>query len=289
MMNEPPQQTLLVVTGASRGLGRAIAIAFASSTQIPSLRALLVARSADDLAETAALMRDAAEQSSTEIDVSYVVADLSKLSSLELTIEKLVLEPLASSSSSLSKEYDKAVLINNAGSLGYLGRVADMSSLAELQHAINFNITSSIWLSSQFARKFALSKEGEAAPAAKCIIVNISSLCAIKPFNTMSVYCAGKAARDMFHAVLSKEESAAASSAEDVKILNYAPGMCETEMSVELAESDQLDQDLSAMYQTSLEEKKMVQPKDTAEKLLRILLADDDEWNSGAHIDYWDE
>lgn len=285
-------QTLLVITGASRGLGRAIGVAFASSSSIPSIRAILVARSEDDLAETSSLMREAAAQSSNEIEVSCILADLSDLDTLEQTVKEMF-EPPALTSPSSSSSYDRAILINNAGSLGYLGRCRDMTSLSGLQHAINFNMISSMWISSQFAQTFA-AKEG-----CKCIIVNISSLCAIEPFSTMSVYCAGKASRDMFHAVFAKEEAksggevASPSSMSEqqmpscVKILNYAPGMCETAMSQELAESDRLDRDLGSMYQTSLKKKTMVQPKDTADKLARIIEAD--KWTSGSHIDYWDE
>jgi sepiapterin reductase len=72
-----------------------------------------------------------------------------------------------------------------------------------------------------------------------------------------------------------------------VRVLNYAPGMCETAMSEELAESDRLDSKLSSMYRTALNDKTMVQPKDTAEKLVGII--ERNGWRNGAHIDYWDE
>ena len=101
----------------------------------------------------------------------------------------------------------------------------------------------------------------------------------------MSIYCAGKAARDLFHSVLAKESSADV--AVNVRVLNYAPGLCETAMSAELAESDRLDSELSSMYRTALSDKTMVQPKDTAEKLVEIIHRN--EWENGKHIDFWDE
>jgi len=100
----------------------------------------------------------------------------------------------------------------------------------------------------------------------------------------MSVYCAGKAARDLFHSVLAKEESAGGVA--NVRVLNYAPGMCETAMSEELAESDRLDSELSTVYRTALSGKTMVRPKDTAEKLVGII--ERNEWRNGDHIDFWD-
>lgn len=47
--------------------------------------------------------------------------------------------------------------------------------------------------------------------------MNVSSLCAMKPFKNWALYCSGKAARDMMFQVLALEEP-------DVRVLNYAPG-----------------------------------------------------------------
>ena len=90
----------------------------------------------------------------------------------------------------------------------------------------------------------------------------------------------------MLHTVLAKEESNAESSSE-IKILNYAPGMCETEMSRDLCNSDSLDSDLQRMYRKALQEKTMVQPRDTGEKLVQIITANN--FESGKHVDFWDD
>lgn len=46
-------------------------------------------------------------------------------------------------------------------------------------------------------------------------VVNISSLCALKPFPSWVLYCTGKAARDMMFRVLAEEEP-------DLRVLSYA-------------------------------------------------------------------
>lgn len=271
--------TLLIITGASRGLGRAIGVAFASSPSTKHLCCLLVARSESGLEETASLMREAAAAAAnnSKLDISCMVADLSDMDTLEKKVEDMFKRVTKQGSSM----YDRAtILINNAGSLGYLGKCSEMSSLTNLKKAIDFNVTSSSWISSQFVRKFS-STSSQNGKGTCVVVVNISSLCAIEPFSTMPVYCAGKAARDLFHSVLAKEASA------DVRVLSYAPGMCETAMSEELAESDRLDSDLSSMYRTALSDKTMVQPKDTAEKLVGIIHRN--EWENGQHVDFWDE
>ena len=276
-----PHRTVIVITGASRGLGRAIAVAFASclSPFGEHIRVILVARSKADLIHTERDMHNAANGSAVHLEIFCCCADLADLSALESDIDNIFHLASQSAKDSDDVPFDRAILINNAGSLGYLGKVRDMASLVDLQHAINLNVTSSIWISSQFVSKF--SRRG-----ANCLIVNISSLCAIEPFSTMSVYCSGKAARDMLHTVLAKEESNAESSSE-IKILNYAPGMCETEMSRDLCNSDSLDSDLQRMYRKALQEKTMVQPRDTGEKLVQIITANN--FESGKHVDFWDD
>ena len=275
--------TLLIVTGASRGLGRAIGVAFASSPSTKRLFCLLVARSENGLEETASLMREAAAaaENNSKLDISCMVADLSDMDTLEKKVEDVFQRATKEGSCT----YDRAILINNAGSLGCLGKCSEMSSLADLKKAVDFNVTSSSWVSSQFVRKFSSSSSSENGKGTCIVVVNISSLCAIEPFSTMSTYCAGKAARDLFHSVLAKESSADV--AVNVRVLNYAPGMCETAMSEELAESDRLDSELSSMYRTALSDKTMVQPKDTSEKLVEIIHRN--EWENGKHIDFWDE
>jgi sepiapterin reductase len=68
--------------------------------------------------------------------------------------------------------------------------------------------------------------------------------------------------------------------------LNYAPGLCDTEMSQYLADCSALDDGLHEYYVTSKEEDKWISPEDTAKKLVGIISSD--EYESGSHVDYWD-
>lgn len=58
----------------------------------------------------------------------------------------------------------------------------------------------------------------------RCVL-NITSLCAIKPFKSMGYYCVGKAAREMYFKVLTDENPS-------LDILNYSPGKCFSFVSV---------------------------------------------------------
>jgi sepiapterin reductase len=269
---------LLVVTGASRGLGRAIAKAFCSERLIDfqpfhEVRAFLVARSQTGLQETEDLMLQQAsgrkKGPKLNVNCSQHVIDLGNLDTLDSNLDDLLTE--------MAKEVldaDHVVFINNAGSLGHLGPCAESPSLADMRANVDLNITSALWTSVCFAR---FSKE-KTSETAFTTIVNISSLAAIQVFPTMGIYAAGKAARNHYHATLAKELDG---SKKNIRTLNYAPGPLETDMATELRSAEDLDTDLKSNFQQQL-----VNPDDSALELAKKLLKRD--FKSGEHIDYYD-
>ena len=57
-----------------------------------------------------------------------------------------------------------------------------------------------------FAISFLRSKFLKRFEGSSCTVINVSSLMAVESFSHFSLYCAGKAARDMMCQVLAKEE-----------------------------------------------------------------------------------
>lgn len=282
--------SLIVITGASRGIGRSIALSIADVSLQKSdgdVHMILISRSAEKLDETAKLIvekcyRNKDDSEITKITTSSHDVDLSNLDTLSNELEK-IFNPLVQS------KYKQCWLFNNAGSVEPIGETSSLAngSMDELRNAVDLNITSSMWLSSMFTKTFASPSD-----ATSIRIVNISSLCAIEPFPTMAVYCAGKAARDMFHAVLAKEFS---ESKEDqdkkgekqlFKVISYAPGACDTEMTDVLADCPSLNSGLHDYFSSAKTDKKLIDPTDSARKLVELLLKDD--YVSGLHVDYWD-
>ena len=111
----------------------------------------------------------------------------------------------------------------------------------------------------------------------------------------------GKAGRDMFHRVLAKEHTSVSSDDGDgdggnnqdtrspsFKVLNYAPGPCDTEMTNILADdtNTNLNEGIQKYFATSKKEHTLIRPEDTAKKLIQILTLD--EFESGSHVDYFD-
>ena len=253
---------LLVVSGASKGFGQAVSVAFASHFRDIPMKIILTARSESGLLTTQQMMeQELTDDERKAHNVSIYPMELSQLDSLESNLERLVdaAQPL--------DRYERVVIINNAGSVGPLGPMTSVASLSEFSNAIQFNVTSSLWFSSVWVRVL----QGHPSTT----LVNISSLCAVQPFPTMATYCAGKAARDMFHVTLANENPA-------LQVLNYAPGAMQTSMTDILKESTLLSDDLSSWFRTS----ELIDPMSSANKL--VSLFDSGNIISGSHVDYWD-
>ena len=132
-------KSLAIITGASRGIGRAIAFALAEESRVrdDTLHMVLLARSIEKLNETATLVNTI----DTEVTTSCHEIDLSNMVTLPEKLQE-ILEPL-----SRATLYDSCLLVNNAGSVSPLGTCESLSNIIELQQSINLNITSSIWVS----------------------------------------------------------------------------------------------------------------------------------------------
>ena len=256
---------LLLISGASRGLGRAVAEAFSrQSASWMSIRFVLMARSVEGLEATrqALLTRP--------VDTVHLQEmDFSDLSLLDARLDA-VLDHERVYQESTETPADHVIFINNHGSLGHIGTSLDSPSLAEMQQNINLNVTSCLWTSVRIAR---FSRQVLKVP---CTVVNISSLVAIQTFPTMGIYSAGKAARDSYHKAMALEQDD-----KDVRVLNYAPGPLETDMATELCTADQLDETLKPHFQ-----KQLVDPADSAQALVKLVL--EDAFETGSHVDYFD-
>lgn len=116
-------------------------------------------------------------------------------------------------------------------------------------------------------------------------IINISSLAAVKAFETWGIYCAGKAARDMFHKTLA-EELKVSNINRTVKVLNYAPGPLDTNMQKEIREGKLVDKNTQEFFQNMKKENQLVDPLESATKLITTLLSRP--FENGDHLDYFD-
>jgi sepiapterin reductase len=73
-----------------------------------------------------------------------------------------------------------------------------------------------------------------------------------------AVYCAGKAARDMYHRVLAEENKDGT-----IRVLNYAPGPLDTDMQREIRECPTLHKETQEYFKSLKEEEKLVKVEDS--------------------------
>lgn len=254
--------TVCVLTGASRGFGRALALLLAP---LLSPGSVLFLNARDDEA-----LRQLEAQLGAErpgLLVVRVPGDLGAQDGLQrlLGAVRELRRP---------EGLQRVLLINNAGTLGDVSKgFVGLTDPAEVNSYWYLNLTSMLCLTANILKVFPDS------PGLSRTVVNISSLCAVQPFKSWTLYCAGKAARDMMYRVLATEEPS-------VRVLNYAPGPLDTDMQ-QVARETSKDLDLQKMLQELKTKGELLDCKISAQKLLNLLQAD--MFKSGAHIDFYDK
>ncbi|KAJ3296571.1 hypothetical protein HK104_001487 [Borealophlyctis nickersoniae] len=306
-------RTLFILTGASRGFGRSVALAFASSglARAQPVDFLLVSRQASALGNVAREIEQVGKFVSgapeclfwreptrrlktswcTKIIQASGVPKGQTVTTCEADFSHQNLEKVVSDifTHIHSSNYTKVYLINNAGSLGQLARIRDQRP-ESIQLEIHVNVTAPMILTAAFLKRFASSAE-------RTVVVNVSSLAGIQPFDCWGVYAAGKAARDMFHSTIALEEAeceatekkdntlSKSSSRSRVRVLSYAPGPMDTQMQTQIR-SDMPDVPLKDAYIKMHQEGKLVNADDSAKALSKLL--EEDTYENGAHIDFYD-
>ncbi|KAK2899214.1 hypothetical protein QQF64_031252 [Cirrhinus molitorella] len=255
-------RAVCIITGASKGYGRTLALQMSRLLK-PRSVLMLVARTADQLNQ---LKEDVITlYGHNKLDVRCVQADLEKKEGVEKTVQ-------AVKETSVS-EMDHLLLINNAASLGDVSRFAlTFTDPSEVNRYLSLNVSSALSLTSGVLQAF------PRGLGLRRTVVNISSLCALKPFPSWVLYCTGKAARDMMFRVLAEEEP-------DVRVLSYAPGPLDTDMQLQ-ARRFSGDAQLRRSFSSMFSEGQLLSCNESGAKLIKLLL--DDEYPSGAHLDFYE-
>ncbi|KAJ3385965.1 hypothetical protein HDU92_002773 [Lobulomyces angularis] len=270
------EKILIVITGASQGFGSSVA----TQCNLEFTKMVLISRSEELLQQTKNKIK---------------LTDNTEILKLDLSIEQ-DFKKIFSKYKDLS--FTKVYLINNVGTLGNLDFIntaenvsGELSKLNfnSLQHEFNLNLNNCFLITTEFLNLFknGFKKNAAAIPHLKIHIINISSLAAIKAFECWSIYCAQKAARDMFFKTLALEESSEVKKKDGVtvRILNYAPGPLDTEMQKKIR--DQMPPiPLRETFIKMKLENSLINCDDSAKVLWNVLKKDD--YNNGDHIDYFD-
>ena len=231
-----------LVTGAGRGIGRAVAVELARS----GARSLLVARSDDELAETAALVAGAGGSSST------IVADLSHPDEIRRLAALVASER-------------PGVLIGNAATVAPLGPVSTIDA-AGVVTALTLNVAAPILLAGALAP--AMVEDGWGR------IVAVSSGVVARPASMIGggVYVATKSAIEA-HAV----NLAAELDGTGVTVNVYRPWMVDTAMQAWIRDQDpdRIGRALHARFVGSHRDGLLITPQRSAMALVARLAGDD--------------
>jgi 3-oxoacyl-[acyl-carrier protein] reductase len=193
----------ILITGASQGIGRAIAIKFAEEG---ALHLLLLSRNIEKLAK----LRDEIENScSTKVTIFEV--DLSNLE----TITNIAKECKAS-------KIGVDVIVNNAGIMK--DSVIRMVTSQLINETYNVNVFGLIYVTQAFMYSMLKNRSGS--------IINISSVIGVKGNIGQSIYSSSKSAIIGFTKSLSKELASL-----NIRVNALAPGFIDTDMTKDMNEA----------------------------------------------------
>ena len=225
-----PMKTLLILTGHSKGLGRAILDRFLTQKEI---RILAISRSGLHLRLEG---------------LEEISMDLGDLNALEKQLPDLFPE----------EEFQKVILINNAGWIGEVKPTGKLSAEG-IQKTMNLNLIAPMVLSNAFVKTY----NDHTCPK---IILNISSGAAQKPLSGWAEYCSSKAGLAMFSRV----------AAEDLKdkgfhVFSLAPGIVDTDMQGEIRKAEKGDFPALDRFEAYKSEGQLSSPEEVAEKIWHLV------------------
>lgn len=261
---------IALITGASKGIGRAIAVEFSKRAN-SKLKLVLTGRSEKDLQETVSHVKAESTFSPEKITFKLVLGCLQDQGKFASLLDELFCIPDVSS-------YQHAILVNNAASTGDVSKyIRDLTSsdAGNIQDYFFLNVSSALLLASKFLSVFSPSKTNDKENG-RLFLVQITSLAATLPTPSWSLYCTGKAARDMLHKVIASEEP-------EARVLSYAPGPVDTAMLQHMVKHSASSQTVKMMNGC---QKVCVTPQRTASVLCDVL--HEDTYENGAHLDLFD-
>ncbi len=236
-------QTIAILTGASRGLGAALARALLA----PGTQLVTLARRTDD--ELTALA------SAQGVKLEQISVDLADANAAAQVAERVC--------AALPRDAARYLLINNAGTVNPVANASGLTDPAAIGAAFALNVTSVMLLTARFLA----TTQGLAA---KRQIVNISSGAGRQPTAGWAVYCATKAALDMYTRVVNAEHRE-----HGVQAVSLAPGVVDTGMQETIRSSGVESFPGLARFQDLKTSGKLASPADVAQRILALTERDD--------------
>ena len=235
--------TIVILTGASRGIGAAMARGLAK----PGTRLITLARREDP--ELAAYAR------SQEAQLEQLSVDLSDLNAAEAAAQRIC--------ASLPRDARRYLLINNAGTVHPVAGTDALVDGAAIATAFNLNVSAVMLLTARFLAAVEDLKADRR-------VLNISSGAGRNPNAGWGVYCATKAALDMYSRVVKEEQGEGGA-----RVVSLAPGIVDTDMQAAIRSSDPKSFPALAKFQDFHASGKLSAPANVASRILAYLDRED--------------
>ena len=204
-----------VITGSSRGIGKAIAIEFAKK----GYKVVLNARDEGELSEAANDVRKSLE--GNEERVSYLAGDISQESVCTSLIDHTI------------RTFGRVdVLVNNAGVGGAQKRVHELTS-DEWDYVIDVNLKGAFLCSREVLKRMTHDTKSNTARSGYSII-NISSVHESIPQPQSAPYSASKGGMEMLTKTVALEVAD-----KGIRVNGIAPGAIATDMNRDILEDEQ--------------------------------------------------
>ncbi|ALX84852.1 short-chain dehydrogenase [Achromobacter denitrificans] len=235
--------TIAILTGASRGIGAAMARGLAK----PGTRLITLARREDP--ELAAYAR------SQDAQLEQLSVDLSDLAAAEAAARRIC--------DTLPRDARRYLLINNAGTVHPVSGTDALIDGPAIAAAFNLNVTAVMLLTARFLAAVEDLKADRR-------VLNISSGAGRNPNAGWGVYCATKAALDMYSRVVKQEQGE-----DGARVVSLAPGIVDTDMQAAIRSSDPKSFPALAKFQDFHATGKLSSPANVASRILAYLDRDD--------------
>ncbi len=228
--------TTYLVTGASKGIGKAIAKTLAAD----GIQVILLARSSQEL-------DDACREVQTSSPSSITIAcDLADSKSIDSAIQALESIPSIDG------------IVHNAGTIAPIRPMFDAEN-DEWERNIRVNITGVQRLTKGLYEKMKAS--------GRCRVTTISSGAALRPLPSWSAYCISKAGLDMWSRCLAEEGKN-----DGISSVAIAPGIVNTDMQLEIRSSAIEDFPMVESFVGYHRDGQLTRPDDVARKLHNLIV-----------------
>jgi len=219
-----------IITGASRGLGKALA---ETLLQQPDTSVLGVSRHA----------------TITHERYQHQPLDLSDMLAVQNNLYKVF--PARPDATSIT-------LINNAGVMGEIAYVGELPN-EHFEFVFDVNVIAPAMLMNTFLSAYS------SQTSIPRTILNISSGAAQRPVDGWAAYCASKAALDALTRTAQQEQDLRGSG---IQLRSLAPGVVNTSMQEHIRTADESSFSEAAKFSGLHSEGKLIEPKEAADKIV---------------------